>query len=99
MVGMELRSHPGLRRSLRVRLWTYCATSDVCLCGYSAFLGERCSAANLFLGPKVVSSDARFGLPGRVRLALDTSGRAGRCRRNSADKSISPGCARTDWLT
>ena len=91
MAGVELRSCPWFRRDFGGRLQIHRAASRSRINLYSIPLGQRCAAADLFLGAALVSPHAWPRLSHRIRFALDPSRWACWQQRNVAGKSVSAG--------
>src|SRR5439155_3100007 len=91
MAGVELRSRAQLRSNFRDCLQIHRPQSKSRINSDSIVLGQRCAAADLFLGAAMVSPHAWPHLSHRIRFALGPSRWACWQQRNVAGKSVSDG--------
>src|ERR1700736_3213812 len=97
MALLELRSRPGLRSSLGVRVKIHCGPSSARLGNYALVVGRRCAPAEFFLGAQMVPAITRPRLSDRVCFALGPDRRPDRIERNFARAPISFRRAGTTW--
>jgi len=94
---VELRSRSRVRRDFRGRLQIHRAASQSRINLYSIVVGQRCAAADLFLGAPLVSPHAWTHLSDRIRVSLGASGWTCWQQRNIAGKSVSPCSSTATW--